>query len=100
MNSIKRTIEGIEKSPTEYKVHLDGDIVAVGNVFQTFRFLHIRHYRAQTYPLDGMCYHPNHLKDLVKSLRKKQQEEYTNDRKYFGDMIKNGVTIEWKENDI
>ena len=38
MNSIKRTIDGVEKTPTEYKVHLDGDIFAVVNVFKTFLY--------------------------------------------------------------
>ena len=37
MNSIKRTIDGVEKTPTEYKFHLDGDIFAVVNVFKTYR---------------------------------------------------------------
>ena len=55
MNSIKRTIDGLEKTPTEYKFHLDGDIFAVVNVFKTNRFVHIRHYRDETYPLDGVC---------------------------------------------
>ena len=44
MNSIKSTIEGIEKSTTEYKVHLDGDI--------------------------HCCYYSNHFEDLVKLLEK------------------------------
>ena len=72
MNSIKRTIDGIEKSPTEYKFHLD--IFAVVNVFKTYRFVHIRHYRDETYPLDGVCYHPNHFEDLVKLLEKTRRE--------------------------
>ena len=38
MNSIKRIIEGIEKSPTEYKFHLDCDIFAVGNIFKAYTF--------------------------------------------------------------
>ena len=54
MNSIKRTIEGTEKSPTEYKFNLDGDIFAVVNVFKTYRFVHIRHYRDETNLLDGV----------------------------------------------
>ena len=50
MNSIKRTIDGVEKTPTEYKFHLDGDIFAFVKVFKTYRF---RHSRDETYPLDG-----------------------------------------------
>ena len=54
INYIKRTINGIEKTPTEYTSHLNGDIFAVVNVFKTYRFVHIRHYRDETYPLDGV----------------------------------------------
>ena len=59
MNYIKLTIEGIEKSPTEYKFHLDGNIFAVVNVFKTYRCVNIRHYREEIYQLDGVCYHPS-----------------------------------------
>ena len=52
MNSIKRTIDGVEKTPTEYKFYLDGDIFAVVNVFKIYRFVHIRHYTVETYRLD------------------------------------------------
>ena len=72
MNSIKRTIDGVEKTPTEYKFHLDCDIFAVVNVFKTYRFVHIRHYREETYPLDGVCYYSNHFEYLVKLLEKKR----------------------------
>ena len=70
MNSIKCTMEGIEKSPTEYKFSLDGDIFDVVYIFKTFRFVHLRHYRDETYPLDDVCYHPNNFEDLVKLLEK------------------------------
>ena len=72
---IKRTIDGVEKTPTEYKFHLDGDIFAVVNVFKTYRFVHIRHYRDETYPLNGVCYYSNHFEDLVKLLEKKTRKE-------------------------
>ena len=78
MNSIKGTIEGIKKSHTEYKFHLDCDIFTDVNVFKTFRFVHIRHYRDETYPLDGVCYHQNHFEVLVKLLAKTR-------RKYFNE---------------
>ena len=45
MNFIKRTIDGLEKTPTEYKFNLDGDMFAVVNVFKTYWFIRIRHYR-------------------------------------------------------
>ena len=64
MNFVKRTIEGIEKRTTESKFRLDGDIFDVVNVFKTYRFVHIRHYRDETYTLDGICYYSNHLKIL------------------------------------
>ena len=86
MKSIKRSIEGIEKSPTEYKFHLDGDTFAVVNVFKTYRFVHIRHYRDETYPFDGVCYYSNHFEDLVKFLEKR--EWHPNKWKYFGETIK------------
>ena len=76
MNVIKRTIEVIEKSPTEYTFNLYGDIFAVVNVFQTYIFVHIRHNRDETYPLDGVCYHPNHFEDLVKLLKNYQKSSY------------------------
>ena len=63
MNYIKRTIDGIEKSSIEDKFHLDGDIFAVVNVF-----VHIQHYRYESYPLDGVCYYSNHFKDHEKLL--------------------------------
>ena len=72
MNYIKRIIEGIEKGPTEYKFYLDGDIFAVVNIFKTYRFLHIRHYRDETHPVDGVCYYSNHFEDLVKLLEKRE----------------------------
>ena len=75
MNSIKRTIDGVEETPAEYKFHLDGDIFAVVNVFKTYRFVHIRYYRDETYPLDGVCYYSNHFEDLVKLLEKKTRKE-------------------------
>ena len=65
MNSIKRTIEGIEKSYTEYRFHLDGDLFAVVNVFKTYKFVYIRHYRDETYLLDGVCYYSNHFPDSI-----------------------------------
>ena len=74
MNSIKRIIDGVEKTFTEYKFHLDGDIFAIVNVFETYIFVHLRHYRNETYPLDGVCYYSNHFEDLVKLLRKKKRE--------------------------
>ena len=64
MNDIKHTIGGIKKGPAEYKFHLDGDIFAVVNVFKTHRCVHIRHYRDDTYPMDGACYYSNHFEDL------------------------------------
>ena len=73
MNYIKRTIERIKKNPTEYKFHLDGDIFVVVNVFKTYRFVHIRHYRDETYPLDGVCYYSNYFEDLVKVLGRKRE---------------------------
>ena len=75
MNSIKRTIDGVEKTPMEYKFHLDGDIFAVVNVFKTYRFLHIRHYRDETDPLIRVCYYSNHFEDLVKLLGEKPRKE-------------------------
>ena len=60
MNSIKRTIDGVERTPTEYKFHLDGNIFAVVNVFKTYRFIHIRHYS-------------NHFEDLVNLLEKNEK---------------------------
>ena len=74
INYIKRTINGVEKTPTEYKFQLDGDIFAVVNIFKTSRFLHIPHYRDDTYALDGVCYYSNHFEDLVKLLGKKRKE--------------------------
>ena len=68
MNYIKRTMEGIENSPTEYKFYLDGAIFAVVKLFKTYRCIHIQHYIDETYLLDGVCYHPNHFEDLVKLL--------------------------------
>ena len=73
MNSIKRTIKRIEKSPTEYKFHLDSDIFSVLNVFKTYKCVHIRHYRDDTYPLDGTCYYSNHYEDIVKLLGKNEK---------------------------
>ena len=87
MNSIKRTIEGIEKSPTEYKFHIHGDIFDVVNVLKTYRFVHIRHYREETYPLDGVCYYSNHFEDRVKLLEKKRVVNPST-WKYFGETIK------------
>ena len=49
----------MEKNPTEYKFHLDCDICVVVNVFKTNRFVDIRHYRDETYPLDGVYYYSN-----------------------------------------
>ena len=96
MNSIKRTIDEVENTPTEYKFHLDGDIFAVVNVFKTYRFVHIRHYRDETYPLDGVCYYSNHFEDLVKLLEKNDKGIQAN-----GNILvkrsKNGVTIERKD---
>ena len=96
MNSIKRTIEGREKNPTEYKFHVDCDIFAVVNVFQTYRFVHIRYYRDEAYPLDDVCYHPNHFEDLVKLLEKNEKEIQT-----LGSISvkrsKNGIIIERKD---
>ena len=77
MNYIKRTIERIEKSHTEYKFHLNGYIFAVVNVFKTYRFVHIRYYRDKTYPLDGICYYSNHFEDLVKIIGKKTRWKYS-----------------------
>ena len=54
MNYIKPTIECRGKAPAEYKFHLDGDIFAVVNVYQTFRIVHIQHYRDKTNPLSGV----------------------------------------------
>ena len=34
INSNKRTIDGVEKTPTEYTFHLDGDIFAVCECIQ------------------------------------------------------------------
>ena len=94
MNSIKRTIDGVEKTPTEYKFHLDGDIFAV--VFKTYRFVYIRHYRDETYPLDGVCYYSNHFEDLEKLLGKNEKGIQAN-----GNILvkrsKNEVTIERKD---
>ena len=70
INYIKRTIAGVEKSLTEYKCHLDRDIFAVVNVFKTYRFVHIRHYRDETYPFDGETYYSNHFEDLLKNGKK------------------------------
>ena len=74
MNYIKRTIEGIEKIPTEFKFNSDGDIFSVVNVFKTYRIAHIRHYRDEAYPLDGVCYYSNHFEDIVKLLEKTIRE--------------------------
>ena len=73
MNSIKRTIDGVEKTPTEYKFHLDGDIFAVVNICKTYRCVHIRHYKDETYPLDEVCYYSNHFEDLVKIIGKNEE---------------------------
>ena len=96
MHSIKRTIDGVEKTPTEYKFHLDGDIFAVVNVFITYRFVHIRHYRGDTYPLDGVCYYSNHFKDLVKLFGKNEKgiQAHVN---ISVKRSKNGVTIKRKD---
>ena len=56
MNSIKRTIEEIEKSATEYKFHLDGDIFAVVIVFKlidlyTFDITETRHIHWMVYEI-------------------------------------------------
>ena len=96
MNYIKRTIDGVEKAPTEYKFHLDGDIFAVVNVFKTYRFVHIRHYRDETYPLDGVCYYSNHFEDLVKLLEKNEKGIQANGN-ISVKRSKNGVTIERKD---
>ena len=74
INSIKRAIDGVEKTPTEYKFHLDDDIFAVVNVFKTYRFVHIRHYRDETYPLDEVYHYSNHFEDFVKLLEKTRKE--------------------------
>ena len=74
INYIKHTIEGIEKNPREYEFHFDGDIFAVVDVFQTYRCVHIRHYRDDTYPMDGVYYHQNHYEDLAKLLEKTRSE--------------------------
>ena len=87
MNYIKRTIDGVEKTPTEYKFHFDGDSFAVVNVFKTDRFVHIRHYRDVTYPLYGVCYYSNHFEDLVKLLGGKR-ERNPSKWKYFGETDK------------
>ena len=87
MNFIKRTIEGIEKKHTEYKFHFNGDISAVVNVFQHFRFVQIRHYREDTYLLSGMCFHPAHFDDRVKLLGKTRRI-HTNAWKYLGETIR------------
>ena len=73
MNSIMRAIDGVEMTPTESIFHFDGGIFAVVNVFKTYRFVHIRHYRDETYPLDGVCYYSNHFEDHVKLLAKHEK---------------------------
>ena len=65
MNLIKGNIDGIKKT------HMGGNhlhIFAVLIVFQTYIFVHIRHYRDEVYPLCGVCYHPYNFDDLVKLL--------------------------------
>ena len=57
------------------------------NVFKTYRFVHIRHSRDDTYPLDGVCYYSNHFEDLVKLLGEKR-ERNPSKWKYFGETIK------------
>ena len=96
MNSIKRTIDGIEKTPTEYKFHLDGDIFAVVNVFKTYRFVHILHYRDETYPLNGVFHYSNHFVDLGKLLEKNEKGIQENGN-ISVKRSKNGVTIERKD---
>ena len=100
MNSIKCTIERIEKSHTEYKFHLDGDILAVANVFKTYRFVHIRHYRDESYSLDRVCCYSHHFEDLVKLLGEKQEGNPSTWKYFCETMIKNGVTIERKDDHI
>ena len=51
MNSIKRTIKGIEKSSTEYKFHLDGDIFAVVKDLYTFDITETRHIHWMVYDI-------------------------------------------------
>ena len=72
MNYIKRTIEELEKSPTEYEFNLDGDIFSVVNVFNTYRFAYIRHYRDETYPLYVIT--QSIFEDRVKLLGKNKKE--------------------------
>ena len=86
LNCIHRTIDGIEKSSTEYKFHLDDDILAVVNVIKSYRFVHNRHYRDKTYPLDDVCYYSSHFEDLVKLLGGKR-EGNPSPYKYFGETI-------------
>ena len=75
MNSIKRTIDGVEKTPTEYKFHLDGDIFAVVNVFKTYRFVHIRHYQRRDISIGwGMLL----LKPFCKIIGKNEKEIQAN----------------------
>ena len=66
------------------------------NLFNTFRFVHIRHYRDETYPLDGVCYYSNHFEDLVKLLGQKDKGIQANVN-ISVKRSKNGVTIERKD---
>ena len=86
----------MEKSPTEYKFHLDGDIFAVVKVFKTYRFVYIRHYSDETYPLDGVCYYSNHFEDLVKKNWGKRERNPSTWNIYVK-RSKTGVTIERKD---
>ena len=57
----------------EYKFHLDCVIFTIVNVYQTYRFIHIQHYRDETYPLYDACYHPKHFEDHEKLLENTSQ---------------------------
>ena len=86
--------DGIEKTPTEYAVHLDGDIFAVVNVFKTYRFVHIRH--TETRHIHWMVYVITQPFWRSCKIIGEKREGNPSTWKYFGETIKK-VTIERKD---
>ena len=66
-------------------------IFAVVNVSQTYIFVHIQQYRVETYPLECVCYRPNHFEELIKLLEREMSRVHKR-LKVFRLNYKNRIT--------